>query len=164
MYEYLPWSKKELSKSLQDYRSGILSILDIELGGDCNFHCQYCDSPDRSKEFHVSFSKIDEVMQEGKIRWIYICGLGEPTFGKNHDILAKLLAMAEKYSVRCSIFTNLSNISSKLMEYIDKGILYLLFKMDSMDEERLVNLYGVKQTYQQIEKVEEIENRGFVGL
>ena len=156
MYEYLPWSKEDLSKSLQDYRRGILSILDIELGGDCNFHCQYCDSPDRNKEFHVNFSKIDEVMQERKIRWIYICGLGEPTFGKNQDILEKLLSMAEKYSVRCSIFTNLSNISGKLMEYIDKGILYLLFKMDSMDEEKLTNLYRVKQTNQQIEKVEEI--------
>lgn len=156
MYEYLPWSKEELSKSLQDYRRGTLSILDIELGGDCNFHCRYCDSPDRNKEFHVDFSKIDEVMYEGEIRWIYICGLGEPTFGKNQDILDRLLAMAEKYGVRCSMFTNLSNISKTLMEYIDKGILYLLFKMDSMDEERLRNLYGVQQAHQQIEKVNEV--------
>lgn len=156
MYEYLPWSKKELSNSLQDYRRGILSILDIELAGDCNFHCQYCDSPDRNKEFHVDLSKIEEVLQEGKIRWIYICGLGEPAFGKNRDVLKQLLAMAERYGVRCSIFTNLSNISGELMEYIDKGILYLLFKMDSMDEERLSSLYGVKSASQQIKKVEEI--------
>lgn len=156
MYEYLPWSKEELSKSLRDYHKGILSILDIELGGDCNFHCQYCDSPDRKKEFHVDLTKIDKVMREGEIRWIYICGLGEPTFGKNLDVLEKLLIMAEKYNARCSIFTNLSNFSDKLFEYVDKEILYLLFKLDSMDIKRLANLYGVKQISQQVKRVEEI--------
>lgn len=156
MYEYLPWSKRELSRSLKDYRRGILSILDIELGGDCNFHCRYCDSPDRKKEFHVDFSKIDQVMNEGRIRWIYICGLGEPAFGRNQEILERLLVMAEKYHVRCSIFTNLSNLSDRLMEYVDKGILYLLFKMDSMDEEILSDLYGVEHASGQIEKVKEI--------
>lgn len=156
MYEYLPWSNEELSKSLRDYRRGVLSILDIELGGDCNFHCKYCDSPDREKEFRVDISKIDKVMQEGNIRWIYICGLGEPTFGKNQYILEELLAIAEKHNVRCSIFTNLSNISPKLIEYIDKGILYLLFKMDSMNEDKVSYLYGMKQADIQISKVEEI--------
>ncbi len=156
MYEYLPWSKKELSKSLQDYRRGNFSILDIELGGDCNFHCQYCDSPDRKKAFRVDFSKIDEVLHEGEIRWIYVCGLGEPTFGKNQAVLEELLSLAEKYHVRCSIFTNIFNFSDKLLEYVDKEILYLLFKMDSMDIERLTDLYGVKHMSQQIEKVQEI--------
>lgn len=156
MYEYLPWSKKELSKSLRDYHKGILSILDIELGGDCNFHCQYCDSPDRKKGFHVDLSKIDKVMRDGEIRWIYICGLGEPTFGRNMDVLKELLAMAEKYRARCSIFTNLFNFSDELFEYVDKEILHLLFKLDSMDIEKLTNLYGVKQISQQAEKVEEI--------
>lgn len=156
MYEYLPWSKRELSKSLQDYCNGILSILDIELGGECNFHCKYCDSPDRHKDFHVNIEKIEAVMQEREIRWVYICGLGEPTYKQNGIILEKLLDIAEKNNVRCSIFTNLSNITDKLLEYVDKGILYLLFKMDSLSETNISDLYGIETANLQIEKVKKL--------
>ena len=51
----------------------------IELGGQCNYKCVYCDSPSRNKESIISTSKIEEVLKTKKIDWIYICGLGEPT-------------------------------------------------------------------------------------
>ncbi len=49
MLEYLPWSKKVLAENLQIYSEGRFLCLDIELGGECNYHCVYCDSPDRGK-------------------------------------------------------------------------------------------------------------------
>ena len=43
MIEYMPWSNKVISECFRDYEKGIFSILDIELGGQCNYHCIYCD-------------------------------------------------------------------------------------------------------------------------
>lgn len=31
MYEYLPWSKRVLDKSIVSYKKGIIPILDLEL-------------------------------------------------------------------------------------------------------------------------------------
>ena len=45
MWEYLPWAQSTLEKALKKYTRGIFSILDVELGGECNYHCVYCDSP-----------------------------------------------------------------------------------------------------------------------
>lgn len=153
MCEYLPWSKKELIKTINAYIEGQLSILDIELSGKCNFHCKYCDSPDRTKDFHVDLEKIHQQLATGKIRWIYICGLGEPSFEKNGETLLKLLDFAEEFGVKCSIFTNLSNLTDRFLEYVDKGILYLLFKMDSLDPMLAENLYGTESSTQQISNV-----------
>lgn len=156
MYEYLPWSKKELIKTIDAYRHGQLSILDIELSGNCNFKCKYCDSPDRHKEFHVDLERVRAAMMTGRIRWVYICGLGEPTYGMNSEILSKLLEYAEEFGVRCSIFTNLSNLTEKLIEYVDKGILYLLFKMDSLNVAGVEDLYGTINPQQQVANVNNI--------
>lgn len=156
MYEYLPWSKNELGRCLREYKNGIFSILDIELSGACNFHCIYCDSPERNKSFEIDLEKIRRILQAEKIRWLYICGLGEPSFGKNREILLQLLQMAEEYKVRCSIFTNLSGVSGELMEYVDRGILYLLFKLDSLSSKKLEELYGIGQSKQQLARVEKI--------
>lgn len=153
MYEYLPWSKKELINTINAYKDGQLSILDIELSGRCNFHCKYCDSPDRTKDFHVDLEKIYRQLATGKIRWIYICGLGEPTFERNGKTLLKLLSFAEEFGVKCSIFTNLSNLTSQFLEYVDKGILYLLFKMDSLDSVLAGSLYGTTDPIRQISNV-----------
>ena len=156
MYEYLPWSKKELIKTIDAYRHGQLSILDIELSGRCNFKCKYCDSPDRHKEFHVDLERVRAAMMTGRVRWIYICGLGEPTSEGNGEILLKLLEFAEEFGVRCNIFTNLSSLTDKLVEYIDKGILYLMFKMDSVTPASVAYLYGTSHPQQQISNVNTI--------
>lgn len=159
MFEYLPWSKKESELCLQNYTNKQLSILDLELGGECNFNCVYCDSPDRKKKCNISITDIDRLMSEGRFRWVYICGLGEPTYGENYIFLINILKLCEKYDIRCSIFSNLSNLSEELKAYIRKGILYILFKYDTKKVSRVRSLYGTRSKREsevQLGAIEEI--------
>lgn len=135
MIEYLPWSKKVLQDTLNDFAQGYFSILDLELGGECNCNCIYCDSPDRKEKILYSVEKIEEFIEKGRFKWLFICGLGEPTYNENYTILLKLLELCEKKMMRCSIFTNATNITKDLKYYIYKGILYVLFKYDSFFDE-----------------------------
>jgi len=157
MVEYMPWSNKVTNLCLQDYENGVFSILDIELGGQCNYHCIYCDSPCREKVCEVSCERLEEVFAGGKIRWVFVCGLGEPTAQGNKKILLRILEMCEQYGAKCSIFTNLSNLSSELIEYIDRDVLYLLFKYDSKDILKNMNLYGVSNVNKQLYNIERIK-------
>lgn len=156
MLEYLPWSAKEYEICMYDYTNGRLSILDLELGGECNYNCVYCDSPDRKKECNISLDNIDRLMSEGEFRWVYICGLGEPTFGKNYSFLINLLLLCEKYDIRCSIFSNLSHLTEELKSYIRKGILYVLFKYDTRKAARVKTLYGTQKPEVQLSAIEEL--------
>lgn len=141
MIEYLPWSKKLLDESISSYKNGIFSILDLELGGGCNLNCIYCDSPDRSKKF-TSMSEVRKFIQSGCFTWVFICGLGEPTFADNKVDLLGILELCKKYGVKCSMFTNLLDFDDELFDYIKDDVLYVMFKLDSFKEERVKKLYG----------------------
>ncbi len=157
MVEYLPWSKKVYSECLMDYKNGALSILDIELGGQCNYHCVYCDSPTRGKKCVISFNSIENAFMENNIKWVFVCGLGEPTFSENFIILKNILSLCEKYGAKCSIFTNLSNLDLELEGYIKKGILYLLFKYDSINTNKVKSLYGACNPEQQVANIDKVK-------
>lgn len=159
MLEYLPWSMKVLNECLDDYKIGKFSILDIELGGQCNYHCIYCDSPTRNKTCMVDLDKIEAAFITKSIKWVFVCGLGEPTVSGNISILLKILKLCEKYGVKCSIFTNLSMLNEEIKYYIQEGILNILFKYDSSTVERTMHLYGVTNVDKQlcnIAKVKEL--------
>lgn len=155
--EYLPWSRAVHKLSLSKYQSGDFSCLDIELGGECNYHCVYCDSPDRKKVCEISFSKLEELLLEGSFDWIYVCGLGEPAFNKNYEKLIMLLEYCRKYNLKCSIFSNLSNLTSELVEYIQDEILYLLFKYDSNDSYMVKSLYGTNNVKEQLSNIDKVK-------
>lgn len=158
MIEYLPWSKKERAACLEIYKNGQFSILDIELGGECNYNCVYCDSPDRNKDCLISIDQIEQFMQKGKFRWVYICGLGEPTFNKNYKLLIDILHLCEKYGLQCSIFSNVSLLSEELKEYIKKRILFILFKYDTQCSSRVKTLYGTRRPNNQLEVINELKS------
>ena len=157
MVEYLPWSKKVYQESLNQYRKGFFSSLDIELGGDCNFRCLYCDSPKYSKKCQVSVPVIKDLLSTGNISWVYICGLGEPTFCDNYKKLIELLECCSQYGVRCSIFSNLSNLTSKLKEYIYDGILHVQFKYDTKNADLIKTLYGTSSPKYQLYNIRAIK-------
>lgn len=135
MIEYLPWSKRVLQDILNDFSQGHFSILDLELGGECNCNCIYCDSPDRKEKMLYSVEMIEAFIESGRFKWLFVCGLGEPTYNENYNILLKLLKLCEKRRMKCSIFTNATNITKDLEHYIYNGILYVLFKYDSFFDE-----------------------------
>lgn len=158
MLEYLPWSNQERAACLEAYKNGQFSILDIELGGECNYNCVYCDSPDRKKDCLISLSKIEQLMQNGKFRWVYICGLGEPTFNKNYKLLMGILHLCEKYGLKCSIFSNISYLTEELKEYIRKHILFILFKFDTQYVSLVKTLYGTRRPSDQLKAIDEIKS------
>ena len=125
MLEYLPWSKEVLKSSLSTYRDGNFSILDIELGGACNFSCIYCDSPDRTIECKISLSIIKRLLRSRQFKWVHICGIGEPTFAHNYELLIDILRLCEKYDVKCNMFSNVFNLTDELIEFVKKDILYI---------------------------------------
>lgn len=157
MIEYLPWSKKSFKQSMNRYAKEELSILDIELGGQCNYHCVYCDSPDRDRACRISINKIEEVLKTKQIDWVFICGLGEPTAKGNVDFLISILELCSKYNAKCSCFTNLSILVPKIKQFIQNGILHLLFKYDSKNTSVINDIYGTEQGNKQILNIEKVK-------
>lgn len=141
MIEYLPWSQKVLGESISSYKKGMFPILDLELGGGCNLNCIYCDSPDRTKNF-ISMNEVKELIQSDNFTWVFICGLGEPTFSENKEYLLDILELCRNHRVKCSMFTNLLNFDDRLFEYVKANVLYVMFKLDSFKEEKIKKLYG----------------------
>lgn len=141
MYEYLPWSQKVLDDAIVSYKEGTFTILDLELGGGCNLNCVYCDSPDRSKKF-TFMKEIQKLIETDKFKWIFICGLGEPTFAENKNDLIAILELCKVHGIKCSIFTNLLDFDDRLFQYVEDDVLYVMFKLDSFVTEKIKKLYG----------------------
>lgn len=160
MIEYLPWSKTVLNECIAEYKHGKFTVLDIDLGGECNFTCIYCDSPYRKKPCSISLDTIECFLKSHQFKWIHICGIGEPTFSKNYDLLLSLLKLCEKYNLKCNMFSNVFNLTTELIEFIEKDILYILFKIDTFSNTHAANLYGIdsKQAQKQIENVKKLTN------
>jgi len=156
--EYFPWSATVLSECLAEYKLGRFSVLDIELGGECNFTCIYCDSPDRKRKCKISVSNVERFLRSGQFKWIHICGLGEPTFGYNYELLIAILKICEKYGVKCNMFSNVFNLTDDLVEYVEREILYVLFKIDTLSNTYAANIYGIDavQAQHQIENIKKL--------
>ena len=156
MLEYLPWSRQTNEVCLEKYRQGTFSCLDIELGGECNYHCAYCDSPDRGKNCSIQIDELEILVQDGKFDWVYVCGLGEPTFNGNYHRFISILKLCQKYNIRCSTFSNLSTLNDELISFIESGTLHILFKYDSNDINMIRALYGIPYVKEQLSNIKKI--------
>lgn len=146
MFEFLPWSQKTLQEALAVYQNEArMSILDIELGGACNMCCIYCDTPSRKTTIKYDLQDIQQLLVDGKISWLFICGLGEPTAHSNILHLKEMLKICSEYNVKCCMFSNIVNFDNELFSYVDSGVLYPMFKLDGLDPELLSSLYGVER-------------------
>jgi MoaA/NifB/PqqE/SkfB family radical SAM enzyme len=141
MIEYTPWSKEVVHDALESMRHGIFSTLDIELSGKCPYNCVYCETPYREKKSLIDFNKIEYLLDTKMFKWVYICGIGEPSYDCNEDYLLNILSLCKKNGTRCSIFTNLSNLSERLIQFIYDGTLYLIVKYDSLNAEKIKKIY-----------------------
>jgi len=142
MVEYMPWSGEVVGEALEALREGVFSMLDIELSGKCPYGCVYCETPYRDRGSLIDFGKVEGLLDSGFFKWVYICGIGEPTYDCNEEYLLRILASCKKNGARCSIFTNLSNLTERLIEYVEDGTLYLIIKYDSLDAGKIKSIYN----------------------
>ncbi len=142
MMQYKPWEKNEV-KSIISESNKELPILDIQLGGACNMKCIYCDTPKYGLPCSTDLASIEKLLNEGKIKWVYVCGLGEPTAKANINHLKQILKWCKEKNIGLSTFSNMLNLDNELLDYIDNGTLNVLYKLDSFDKERMSYLYGV---------------------
>jgi len=156
MLHYRPWCQKELEESLDKYRDGVFTVLDVELGGTCNMACIYCDTPERQANALINLALVEKIFATGDIRWLFICGLGEPTAVGNHAKLSALLSLCREYGVQCSIFTNLFDLSDDVKRALADGTLNILFKLDSFQPETVAHLYGIEDTHQYMSNIREV--------
>jgi len=89
-------------------------------------------------------SLVEKLIGTGNIRWVFVCGLGEPTVKNNYPHLISILSLCKKHDIKCSMFTNLVNFTDEIKEYIEQGILYILFKLDSFDRSKVQKLFSLK--------------------
>lgn len=163
MYEYVPWSESTLNRIIQK-SSTTMPILDVQLGGACNLKCRYCDTPKYGTPCRVNVDAIEKIISTGNIEWIYICGLGEPTAIGNVQTFKKILAVSKKHNVKVSAFSNVVNLDNEILEYIECGILHILFKLDTCNREKMKFLYGadkfdeIIQSYAMLSQVIRHEN------
>lgn len=158
MLEFEPWSRKTLDHAGRRFvEEGYFTILDIELGGGCNCRCVYCDSPDRSKRF-TSEQTIQALLESGSFDWLFICGLGEPTYEENEDSLQRLLQTCKGCGIRCSMFTNLTNVEEWVFDFVENGTLFPMFKLDSMLPKRISEIYrcSITEAEQSLDNVRTI--------
>lgn len=136
-----PWVRNNFIEMLNDYWKGP-QVLDIQLGGACNYKCCYCDS-DKCRVLinAVDLKLVKELIKRNPIKQIYICGLGEPTVKPNISKLKEILQMAEANDIKVSMFTNLSNMD-ELFKYLSNGTLNILYKHDTNDIDKMQKIYG----------------------
>lgn len=144
MLEFLPWSRSVFQDCYYKYtKNGRLCILDVELGGACNFACHICDTPKYMQDIGYSLNEIERLIIQGDIQWLFLCGLGEPTAGKNRLHFKHLLSFCRDHKVKCSVFTNLSLFDDEMFQFVQDGTLYPLFKLDSLNPEVSSKIYEV---------------------
>ena len=158
MKEFLPWSKNTYDIAVKKYRSGRLSILDVQLSGKCNYNCIYCDSPDRNKPCEIDFDHFDRlVRQEAELfDWMFICGLGEPIWGENKSALMRLLSLCRELNIKCTIFTNGSQMDDAVLDYVRSGTLYPIIKIDTFSLEKSNDIYGTKDAQKTLDAIEKL--------
>ena len=158
MIEFEPWSTNTFKESLENYNHGQFTILDIEVGGDCSLSCVYCDTPDRSTKAEINFASLENFCAQATFKWLFICGLGEPLSEKNYEHFINYLKIAEKYQIKCSIFSNVLNLNDEVLDFVKKGILFVIFKFDSIKKSNIEKIYGTNNAEKIIENIEKLVN------
>ncbi len=163
MMQYKPWEKKEVA-SLLAVSNKKLPILDVQLGGACNLSCIYCDTPKYGLPCSVDIFSIEKLMNDGDVKWVYICGLGEPTALANLEHLKQILQLCKQKGIGLSMFSNMLNVDDELLDYIDDGTLHVLFKLDTFDKDKMTYLYGrdkgdiILKNYEALKEVTHAKN------
>ncbi len=156
MKEFFPWSTAVYKTAVEKYINGRLSILDIQVSGACNYNCIYCDSPDRLLSCQIDFDHLENLIRKDPnlYEWMFVCGLGEPLWAKNKHILLRLLSICKELGIKCSIFTNGSQMDEQIFDYIRTGILYPIIKVDTFSRTSSCKIYGTSEASKTIDAID----------
>lgn len=151
-------------------------MLDVQLGSDCNARCPRCDSSccDLNEPAQLDLDALAALAREIDERHTaelnrthrsalpggknsgFICGLGEPTAGKNLAKLKELLARTTIYGFAWSAFINGLCWDSELENYLSAGWLSVAVQYGSDQPELVAEMLGVGSK----EAATHLENRG----
>jgi MoaA/NifB/PqqE/SkfB family radical SAM enzyme len=141
---YAPWAERELITIRQQYEQGEIPILYLELSATCTqCRCLYCDSPSRGVPEHEMdlpelTRSIDQTIQHG-LRWVYICGLGEPSEDQN---LFPLLDYLNRSEVSVTIFTNGLGFQRNDIQRLKLLRTNLILKLDTFQTDTFDRILG----------------------
>lgn len=146
MLEYLPWSKKTLDNCISIHKNKMIPSLDFEFSSACTAaNCIYCDSkpmvgPKTKGEMTTeNVMELLEKCRDKGLRWIYTCGLGEPT---EDNKFWDVLSFAKENGITISFFTNGLFINKeKAKRLMDSGACIIL-KLDTFEEDSFDRILG----------------------
>lgn len=143
---YAPWAESELMLIRHHYELGKIPVLYLELSARCSqCRCLYCDSPYRwipKHETNLSelISIIDQTVKQG-LRWVYICGLGEPS---EDEKLFPILDYLSELGVSTTMFTNGLGFHSDDIQRLKVKRVHLILKLDTFKTDTFDRLLGSK--------------------
>lgn len=142
--EYFPWSPIELERSLEEYKQGKIPVAYLELTAKCSFcNCLYCDS--KVGCAYAEELTLDEIKQiilklrEQGLRWLFICGLGEP---REEEGFFEILKFLKEQGIKVSFFTNGLGFNDGDIKLLKEYNANLILKLESFDEEKFDELLG----------------------
>jgi len=149
MTMFLPWSESTLQEMFELFSKKKMPILDLEMSALCGHRlvsggCLYCDSPTGKPHLNeptvgTLLSFISEAKNDLDLRWIYICGLGEPF---DDPKLKTLVKFASKLGISTSFFTNGINYTYEDLRFLFDHQVSLLIKCDSLNHDTFGKLLG----------------------
>ena len=106
----------------------------------------------------MDVSALEKLIIQGKVKYIFICGLGEPTAPENIDKFKAVLQVAQKHNCKVSAFTNIVALDEQLFQYIEDKTLNVKIKLDSFKPEKVRETFGIgtEQTKTYFENLERI--------
>ncbi len=156
---YYPWSRRVLEDCINDWVEKKLPTIDLELTAKCTqCSCIYCDSKPRVGRFdsrELTSVETIKLMKEAKklgLKWLYVCGLGEPT---EDTKLFELIEYSSDAGIDTSIFTNATLIDEEMAKFFHTHSVSLVVKLDTFDEQVFDKILGkrgmAKRIYQAME-------------
>lgn len=163
---YVPWSPSNLQTTIDRYTKGEMPFLYLELSGKCiKCKCLYCDSPVQDVQNELSLDEIkfciDKFADKG-LRWLFICGLGEPS---EDEKLMPLLSYLKERKIKVSLFTNSLGFSENDIPLLMKYDAHLILKLDTFQKDIFDQLLGSRGNAVKIYSfLESLLSQGFVKI
>jgi MoaA/NifB/PqqE/SkfB family radical SAM enzyme len=163
---YFPWCDEEMIEMGKRFKEGHIPYLDIELTARCSLGtCIYCDSPINKtyKELNKTefYSLANNALNQG-LKWIYFCGLGEPT---DCEYFSDILDFCILNKVKISFFCNGQNLNSELIDKLILANASILIKLDSFYENIFDELLGKRGAASKTYKIiAELEKKKFSNV